>query len=110
MRRDRAVVALGLDDALKLPHGVLAELVQVRPLSLISQHTGSGGRALKAKLATTTAFVSLHSNQGSSTARNLDGHRGTGVTQRGEAHYVTHWIMEGLMPCPSLDATTLMTR
>ena len=30
MRRDRAVVALGLDDAMQLPHGVLAELVQVR--------------------------------------------------------------------------------
>ena len=29
MRRDRAVVALGLDDAMRLPHGVLAQLVQV---------------------------------------------------------------------------------
>ena len=29
MRRDRAVMALGLEDAMRLPHGVLAELVQV---------------------------------------------------------------------------------
>ncbi len=30
MRRDRAVAALGLEDTMQLPHGVLVELVQAR--------------------------------------------------------------------------------
>ena len=30
MRRDRVVAALGLEDVMQLPHGVLAELVQAR--------------------------------------------------------------------------------
>ena len=52
MRRDRAVVALRLEDTVQLPHGVLAELVQAR---------GRDGRAEEAFWICTVARNMLFS-------------------------------------------------